>query len=265
MIVKSDGEPTYFAGDARTTSTSASAGFDRCIILLGADHHGYVGRMMALCACVRRRARASTSRSSSARWSTCSATAGRADGQARRQHHHAGRPGRGGRRRRRPLRAGAQLGRLADRHRPRPLDQAHQRQPGLLRAVRPRAVASAAQRRRARPTASGSRPASTRRCSPTRRRATAARRARRVPARGRAAAELREPHRVARYLEELAGTYHRFYDAAGCCPRATRTRYRPAPGPALARRGHAAGPAPTGWACSGSPPPSACRRCHAHP
>ncbi|MDP1710991.1 MAG: DALR anticodon-binding domain-containing protein, partial [Candidatus Nanopelagicaceae bacterium] len=25
------------------------------------------------------------------------------------------------------------------------------------------------------------------------------------------AAELREPHRVARYLEELAGVYHRFY------------------------------------------------------
>jgi len=26
------------------------------------------------------------------------------------------------------------------------------------------------------------------------------------------AAELREPHRVARYLEELAGTYHKWYD-----------------------------------------------------
>jgi len=26
------------------------------------------------------------------------------------------------------------------------------------------------------------------------------------------AAHLREPHRVARYLEELAGTYHRWYD-----------------------------------------------------
>jgi arginyl-tRNA synthetase len=30
------------------------------------------------------------------------------------------------------------------------------------------------------------------------------------------AAELREPHRVARYLEELAGAYHRFYDEPGC-------------------------------------------------
>jgi arginyl-tRNA synthetase len=33
------------------------------------------------------------------------------------------------------------------------------------------------------------------------------------------AAELREPHRVARYLEELAGTYHRFYDECRVLPR----------------------------------------------
>jgi len=33
------------------------------------------------------------------------------------------------------------------------------------------------------------------------------------------AAELREPHRIARYLEELAGTYHRFYDVCRVLPR----------------------------------------------
>jgi arginyl-tRNA synthetase len=33
------------------------------------------------------------------------------------------------------------------------------------------------------------------------------------------AAELREPHRVARYLEELAGAYHKFYDACRVLPR----------------------------------------------
>ncbi|MDP9221874.1 MAG: arginine--tRNA ligase [Actinomycetota bacterium] len=32
------------------------------------------------------------------------------------------------------------------------------------------------------------------------------------------AAELRAPHRVARYLEELAGTYHRFYDSSRVLP-----------------------------------------------
>ena len=30
---------------------------------------------------------------------------------------------------------------------------------------------------------------------------------------------MREPHRVARYLEELAGIYHRFYDSCRILPR----------------------------------------------
>jgi arginyl-tRNA synthetase len=34
------------------------------------------------------------------------------------------------------------------------------------------------------------------------------------------AAELREPHRVARYLEELSGRYHKWYDACRVTPRA---------------------------------------------
>jgi arginyl-tRNA synthetase len=34
----------------------------------------------------------------------------------------------------------------------------------------------------------------------------------------RQAAELREPHRVARYVEEVAGTYHRWYDATRVSP-----------------------------------------------
>jgi arginyl-tRNA synthetase len=33
------------------------------------------------------------------------------------------------------------------------------------------------------------------------------------------AAELREPHRVARYLEELATAYHKFYDSCRVLPR----------------------------------------------
>lgn len=35
-----------------------------------------------------------------------------------------------------------------------------------------------------------------------------------------AAAELREPHRIARYIEELAGTFHRFYDTCQILPKA---------------------------------------------
>ncbi|MDQ1290001.1 MAG: arginyl-tRNA synthetase, partial [Actinomycetota bacterium] len=37
------------------------------------------------------------------------------------------------------------------------------------------------------------------------------------------AAELREPHRVARYLEELAGHYHKWYDACRVTPRGDET------------------------------------------
>lgn len=40
------------------------------------------------------------------------------------------------------------------------------------------------------------------------------------PAVVKAAAELREPHRVARYAEELAGTFHRFYDSYQILPKA---------------------------------------------
>jgi arginyl-tRNA synthetase len=36
------------------------------------------------------------------------------------------------------------------------------------------------------------------------------------------AAERRQPHRVARYLEDLSGTYHRFYDACRVLPRDDR-------------------------------------------
>ena len=34
------------------------------------------------------------------------------------------------------------------------------------------------------------------------------------------AAELREPHRIARYLESLAGLFHKWYDACRVTPRA---------------------------------------------
>lgn len=37
------------------------------------------------------------------------------------------------------------------------------------------------------------------------------------------AAELREPHRIARYMEELAGTFHRFYDACQILPKKTES------------------------------------------
>ena len=50
VIIRSDGTPAYFAGDLAYYLDKRERGFDRVIIMLGADHHGYVGRMMAMCA-----------------------------------------------------------------------------------------------------------------------------------------------------------------------------------------------------------------------
>ena len=50
VIVKSDGGPAYIAGDLAYYLDKRERGFDRVIIMLGADHHGYIGRMMAMCA-----------------------------------------------------------------------------------------------------------------------------------------------------------------------------------------------------------------------
>ena len=52
VLIKSDGELTYFASDTAYYLSKRERGFDRCIYLLGADHHGYVGRLRAMAACV---------------------------------------------------------------------------------------------------------------------------------------------------------------------------------------------------------------------
>lgn len=51
VIIKSDGEPAYIAADLAYYLDKRERGFDRIVIMLGADHHGYVGRLMAMCAC----------------------------------------------------------------------------------------------------------------------------------------------------------------------------------------------------------------------
>ena len=138
VLIKSDGELTYFASDTAYYLNKRARGFDHCIYLLGADHHGYVGRLRAMAACVgddpdvtldvligqlvkilqrRRRAQAV---------------------QAGRHDRHPRRARRGDRRRRAALLAGPLPGRLAAGARRRRDHQGLQRQPRLLRAVRPR-------------------------------------------------------------------------------------------------------------------------------
>lgn len=50
VVIKSDGQPSYISGDLAYYLNKRERGFDRCLIMLGADHHGYVSRMLAMCA-----------------------------------------------------------------------------------------------------------------------------------------------------------------------------------------------------------------------
>jgi arginyl-tRNA synthetase len=48
VLVKTDGDLTYFAADIAYYVNKRDRGFDIAIYLLGADHHGYVGRLKAV-------------------------------------------------------------------------------------------------------------------------------------------------------------------------------------------------------------------------
>jgi arginyl-tRNA synthetase len=50
VVVKSDGEAAYISGDLAYYLNKRERGFERNIIMLGADHHGYVRRLMAMTA-----------------------------------------------------------------------------------------------------------------------------------------------------------------------------------------------------------------------
>jgi arginyl-tRNA synthetase len=51
VLRKSDGDWTYFAADCAYYLDKRERGFDRLVYMLGADHHGYVGRLRAVAAC----------------------------------------------------------------------------------------------------------------------------------------------------------------------------------------------------------------------
>jgi arginyl-tRNA synthetase len=50
VYVRSDGDFTYFAADCAYYLDKRARGFDKVVIILGADHHGYVGRLRAIAA-----------------------------------------------------------------------------------------------------------------------------------------------------------------------------------------------------------------------
>jgi arginyl-tRNA synthetase len=49
-VIKSDGAPAYIAGDLAYYLDKRARGFDLCIYMLGADHHGYIARLRAAAA-----------------------------------------------------------------------------------------------------------------------------------------------------------------------------------------------------------------------
>ncbi|OBK28940.1 arginine--tRNA ligase [Mycobacterium asiaticum] len=50
VVIKSDGKPAYVAGDLAYYLDKRARGFDLCIYMLGADHHGYIARLKAAAA-----------------------------------------------------------------------------------------------------------------------------------------------------------------------------------------------------------------------
>jgi arginyl-tRNA synthetase len=51
VVLRSDGRPTYFNADCAYYLDKRQRGAQRLVYLLGADHHGYVGRLRAIAAC----------------------------------------------------------------------------------------------------------------------------------------------------------------------------------------------------------------------
>ncbi|HET6500030.1 MAG TPA: arginine--tRNA ligase [Amycolatopsis sp.] len=50
VVIKSDGAPAYIAGDIAYLQNKIERGFGLCIFMLGADHHGYIARLKAAAA-----------------------------------------------------------------------------------------------------------------------------------------------------------------------------------------------------------------------
>ena len=94
VVIKSDGQPAYVAGDLAYYLDKRERGFDLCIYMLGADHHGYIARLKATAVRPRRRPghRRGADRPDGQPGPRRPAGA---DEQAGRHRHHPRRPGRG--------------------------------------------------------------------------------------------------------------------------------------------------------------------------
>ena len=147
VVIKSDGKPAYVAADIAYYLDKRERGADLCIYMLGADHHGYIARLKAIASSLGEDpATVEVLIGQMVEPGPRRATG--ADEQAGGHGHHARRPRRGDRRRRRAVLADPLVGRFTDRHRPGVVVVGVQRKPGLLRAIRPRPALGAGPKRR---------------------------------------------------------------------------------------------------------------------
>ncbi|MGF9754667.1 arginine--tRNA ligase [Microvirga sp. 0TCS3.31] len=215
VIIRSNGTPAYISGDLGYYLDKRERGFDRCFIMLGADHHGYVGRMNAMCSAfgdepgknleiligqmvnllrdgepMRMSKRAGTVVTIDDLVDAIGVDASR---YALARYHSNS-----------PIDIDLDLWSRATNDNPVfTVQYAHARVSSLMRNAADLGVTAASHPELLTHEKEGE----------------LLRALAEFPRVVKAAAELREPHRVARYLEELAGTYHRFYDSCRVLPR----------------------------------------------
>ena len=215
VIIRSNGTPAYISGDLGYYLDKRERGFDRCFIMLGADHHGYVGRMNAMCAAfgdepgknleiligqmvnllkdgepMRMSKRAGTVVTIDDLVDAIGVDASR---YALARYHSDS-----------PIDIDLDLWSRATNDNPVfTVQYAHARVSSLMRNAADLGVEAESHPELLTHEKEGE----------------LLRALAELPRVVKAAAELREPHRVARYLEELAGTYHRFYDSCRVLPR----------------------------------------------
>ena len=215
VIIRSNGSPAYISGDLGYYLDKRERGFDRCFIMLGADHHGYVGRMNAMCSAfgdepgknleiligqmvnllkdgapLRMSKRAGTVVTIDDLVDAIGVDASR---YALARYHSDS-----------PIDIDLDLWARATNDNPVfTVQYAHARVASLMRNAADLGVVAESHPELLSHEKEGE----------------LLRGLAELPRVVKAAAELREPHRVARYLEELAGTYHRFYDSCRVLPR----------------------------------------------
>lgn len=215
VIIRSNGTPAYISGDLGYYLDKRERGFDRCFIMLGADHHGYVGRMNAMCSAfgdepgknleiligqmvnllkggepMRMSKRAGTIVTIDDLVDAIGVDAAR---YALARYHSDS-----------PIDIDLDLWSRATNDNPVfTVQYAHARVSSLMRNAADLGVEAQSHPGLLTHEKEGE----------------LLRALAEFPRVVKAAAELREPHRVARYLEELAGTYHRFYDSCRVLPR----------------------------------------------